>query len=291
MFHMPLFMAVSGYLFGSRPLPGLPLLLTRRLQQLITPVFVWSTFYSVVFLLICLLWLPESRPAALLHSFPRSWVFNVTYIFWYPWALFLAVVIVGLLSAIKQDSSPALVAAIILCLFLPSHFDLFKYTFPYFCLAYAAARNRWTIGKPILGLVLSLSVYLCCYFYWSKPTYIYTSGILINRGYLPIVGLRYLAGLAGSVAFVIFTKRIFSIWKPEFIIALGRKSYDIYLVHIFIIPALAELNWPLRNISVYSAILSAGLAVPVIAATYYISNFLNRSGFVARTFFGRTATA
>lgn len=288
MFHMPLFMAVSGYLCALRPNSSWRRLLSKRFQQWIVPMTAWLALQRLALVVALLFALPSAKWHVVFRRLPDEWQNDIVFGYWFLWALFLATALVAFLQAIRRDGWPYLLVACCLILFLPSGgIDLFKYTLPFYCLAYVAGRRSWPAvkGPWLLGLGLALSAAL--YVYWKPQYYIYTSGMVLDRMHLGWIAYRWVAALVASGTFLLLAQQFFSRWQPLFVARLGRRTLDVYLLQFLFFPWLTQRDFPLRNSAVFALAVAPVLAVGLAAGTVALGRFLRRSSGVARYLFGQ----
>ena len=176
MFHMPLFMLVSGYLsrHSIRTRPPLDLV-ALRFCQLIVPIFVWAAMFSVARISVLR---PEGF-SSLLFDVGREGVESL----WYLWVLFAATALTVLTSRFRRAEPLAMVAILIGALFAPPvvHLDKLQFLLPFFWIGYTAAGQggEW-LAKFDRGAVLAgaAAVTVVGFALWSEETYIYASGAM-----------------------------------------------------------------------------------------------------------------
>ena len=197
-FHMPLFMAVSGYVsFRAIAKAGLLQCGRRRLRQLLIPAVCWPPLYLLARIAICIL--HAGTVAGGWQDF-RHFVADYRPGFWFLWAVFGATVVVSALKQIRLDRLELFAAVTVAFLFAPegAYLYLFKYTFPFFCLGYALAKGdqiRIPAALPLpwvaVGFVASIGGYLL----WTTNTYVYTTRMWPA---LPICPTSRCAGWPGA---------------------------------------------------------------------------------------------
>ncbi|OKO71091.1 nodulation protein NolL [Bradyrhizobium sp. NAS80.1] len=176
MFHMPLFMAISGYL-SSRSL--LQKSFTRaakdRAKQLLLPMLFWWAFMETAKL--AAFWRATSLTRGLLE-----FADDLAGTYWFIWATFVSYVLVKSLTRLNHQwwviSGSAILVALAPLTF--SILPLIRFTYPFFCLGFllAQSRERWISTlqghKPLL--ILFLSIVTCVSILaWSKDTYVYNN--------------------------------------------------------------------------------------------------------------------
>ncbi|ANL06575.1 acyltransferase 3 family protein (plasmid) [Rhizobium phaseoli] len=182
MFHMPLFMAISGYLSRSGLLgKSFRQAIGDRALQLLVPTLFWFTLLEAVKLL--MFPRPPDAPGNLLqfmHDFVGT--------YWFIWAAFASFLLVKLISIFNSGSARSLLVSSILVAVAPVTFSIFpliKYTYPFFCMGFSFAQSRdwWTsimrYHKPLLMMSASIAASLC-FMAWREDTYVYNNLALIQ---------------------------------------------------------------------------------------------------------------
>lgn len=238
MFHMPLFMAISGYLSWRALLrKSFTRAISDRAMQLLVPALFWYAMLATAKLAI---FSPSvSAPGSVLEFLNDS---AGTY--WFIWAAFVSFLLVKILSNFNHWSPWILLVSVILVELAPLTFSispLIKYTYPFFCLGFwfAQSRERWTSitrsHKPLLIGFFSIAA-LVCFLGWRKDTYIYNNLALMHDMDSAKNVLLMLLGSAAASAIVI--ELIFQCWKvgrsnrvTRFItVELGQSTLLLYLI-------------------------------------------------------------
>ncbi|WP_024508416.1 nodulation factor fucose acetyltransferase NolL [Bradyrhizobium sp. ARR65] len=238
MFHMPLFMAISGYL-SSRALLGKSFTqaLRDRAMQLLAPMLFWCSLLQAAKL--AMFPRPPDAPDTVLLVLND---FSGTY--WFIWAAFASFLFVKLVWAFNPSSPWPLFVSVLLVAFAPvtiSVFPLIKYTYPFFCLgfSFAQSRERWTSivrsHRPLLMMSTSIAAALC-FMAWRKDTYIYNNLALIHdlqsakNVLLMFIGSAAASGM--MIAILLRTSRIGSSNRVVRFIAteVGQSTLVLYLV-------------------------------------------------------------
>ncbi|MGY3424238.1 fucose 4-O-acetylase-like acetyltransferase [Bradyrhizobium sp. F1.13.4] len=181
MFHMPLFMAISGYL-SARSLLQKPFTraATDRAKQLLLPMLFWWAMMETAKL--AALWRATSLTSGL-------WQFadDLAATYWFIWATFISYLLINISTRLTRRSWVISGSAILVAL-APLTFSispLIRFTYPFFCFGFLLARSRgqWTSAlrrhKPLL--ILFLSIVTCvCFLAWGKSTYVYNNLAVIH---------------------------------------------------------------------------------------------------------------
>lgn len=261
---MPLFTALSGFVYGLRPLgsaSGYGKLVRGKARRLLVPLVVVGTTFTLVQSLT-----PGTNEPYPLESFWHVYVYGVFH-FWFLQSLFIVFLLVALCDAFGVFDRPwrLLVAILVtapltLLVDIPDAWNFFAANgairiLPFFLLGYAL--NRY-------GTRLA-----------SSPRWILAAAVALfvvkGAGALGIVELP--AGIAGMVGISLGLCAITSLIVYRRVLAiaplarLGTYSFGIYLLHVFgTAPARMLLHrLGLENETVvFAASLVCGLALPVL---------------------------
>lgn len=246
-FHMPLFMAVSGYVsFRAITRTGLWQCSWRRARQVVVPAVCWPLLYLLARFFIYLA--SAGTPAGGWHDF-RVFLVHYRPGFWFLWAVFGATVLVSALKQLRLDRLELFTVTAVALLFAPegAYIYLIKYTFPFFCLGYALAKGEQIRLPAALSLPGDIALAVCAaagYLLWTTDTYVYTTRMWPTPANLPNIGLRLVAGAAISALFVLLLSWIYRRMKSPLLSQWGRRSLDIYVIHIFLVEILAAWGRP-----------------------------------------------
>lgn len=263
-FHMPLFMAISGYLtYGSIQRHAWLPMVKRRFKQLIVPAFVGAAIFGMIISCVAVLFEGASVPSTLVH-FPLL-VFKTASSFWFLWAIFLFTVMISTLKAMRCDTVAFMSAVFVLYLFVPALGKdyLFKFTLPFFCVGYVVAR----VGVPPLVLKRSVGIgatvaSVGLYLLWSQQDYIYVSQMFMNLANLPHLLFRMVCGIVVSIAFLRGLSAVFSTPPLRLFSAIGKRSLEIYILHTLVLKVVPAVAHPL------DPAVFASTVAPVLALTF-----------------------
>ena len=259
-FHMPAFMAMSGFL-AYRPNKGRNNLYSgiyRRLRQLIVPFLIWSVLMFVVN-----------------HNVENiyDYVLYPNKSYWFLWALFFIVVIfntVDLLSAklhLKQELAMIGTASILMALkfVLPDSkllgFEYVSYYFVYYIMAYYLHKYGKLIPqKSWLLLVFAIIWFFLGSFYVARGVPSIVSWIstipdaMLNIVYRVITATIFIFMMFGLGQKILVGKN--KIWK--LILEFGNISLGVYVIHMVLRGWLVKIldclmpqcaNWVLMTIT------------------------------------------
>ena len=237
-FHMPLFMAVSGYLsLRAITRTGLFHCASRRARQVIVPAICWALLYLIVKLAILIVIAGTVTDGW--HAFRLS-LLNFKPTFWFLWAVFAATVVVSALRQFRLDRLEFFAVVGTVFLFAPEGacIYLIKYTFPFFCLGYALAKGdqiRLPAAQSPFLVAAIFAACVGCYLLWTKDAYVYTTRMWPAPANLPNIALRYVAGVVVSAMFMVLLFWIYRRAKSPLLSNWGRRSLDIYIIHLFLV--------------------------------------------------------
>ncbi|MGM4954209.1 nodulation factor fucose acetyltransferase NolL [Bradyrhizobium barranii] len=237
MFHMPLFMAISGYL-SSRSLlqKSFTQAASDRAKQLLLPMLFWWTFMETAKL--AALWRATSQTSGLLE-----FVEDLAGTYWFIWATFVSYLLIKISTRLNHGSWVISGSAILVAL-APLTFSispLIRFTYPFFCFGFllAQSRERRTSTlrhhKPLL--ILFLSIVTCMSFLtWSKDTYVYNNlGVIHDFRSAKDVLLMFVGSAAASAIAIELLLQCWSFGHSNrmsrFIaVELGQTTLLLYLV-------------------------------------------------------------
>jgi fucose 4-O-acetylase-like acetyltransferase len=262
-FHMPLFMAVSGYLFyASQHRYDGRYLLIRKAKHLLLPAAAWWVLILVVRCVIHLL-AGHGMPARLPNAF---WFLTAN--------MFCVVVIHFCVNLAKRDDAVyLLVPAMLLLLTLPDGFELMydKFMLPYFAAGFLLCRYAPTIAPMVYGAAwfASLAAFCIMMMHWKAEYYIYTTGMSFYvpdpRHKLFIVGFRYLVGFAGIGSAVPIIHLLLRRAFAPLLTFMGRYTMGIYVLSVLLSPALGRLRVPYLSAPLYDWVTTPMVACLVCA--------------------------
>ena len=224
MFHMPLFMAVSGYFFlSSVSKYSLKDNIKKKFFRLYLPSFSWGLVSVLIFL--------SYKELEMLYFI------NLLFTsMWFLTALFLISIIgVFIQNYYSKYKYWVWLIVYIVIFFLPSYttFNQLKYLIPYFVLAMYFSKYDWKqcplwlFGISLFIFILLLNIYtfdyslykmggqnvLTCEYYWKSL-------------------IRFLSGMAGIICSLYVCKWIYQLKKMNYwLIYIGTLTLPIYVLH------------------------------------------------------------
>ncbi|RZK23150.1 MAG: acyltransferase [Hymenobacter sp.] len=291
-FHMPLFMAVSGYLFfqsqAKRPLRQL---LQAKVKQVLVPLLAWAVIIMVVDNRGVIQHQPRLLPEVLTLT---SYSNEVVWTLWFLWASFICSVVAAVVNKKLGDSAWSYLGVIIVVLLLPNahYFFYIKYMLPYFFAGYLYHKYA-----SRLQLVRQVAVYLSFLGWpllllaWQREDYIYFSGptfSLLDPHSLLIIGYRYLIGAFGVIIFTVLVHKLLVAAPARRVAAwLGTYSLGIYVLGFVINPLLiVRLHAGYGSPMLYSFILTSLIAAAVAGVAGGLTQAISRVPLLNRLLLG-----
>ncbi|UQR61372.1 acyltransferase family protein [Bradyrhizobium sp. C-145] len=238
MFHMPLFMATSGYL-SCRAVLGKSFTqaIGDRAMQLLLPMLFWYSLLEAVKLTVF------PRPAGV-PDYVLQFLNDFAGTYWFVWAAFICFILAKTISIFSHSSPWALFVSVIVVVLAPLTFSIFpliKYTYPFFCLgfSFAQSRERWTSIMRSHRLFLTMSVSITamvCFLAWRNDTYVYNNLAFVqDLQSAKNVFLMFLGSAAASAVMIEVLLRAWNIGRSNrvvrFIAAkLGPSTLVLYLI-------------------------------------------------------------
>ncbi len=291
-FHMPLFMAVSGYVsFASIQRAHLVSGISRRFRQLLVPVLAWTVLHRLVLRAGLLAWGRESPGHWLLHLAGDIGL-ELKYGLWFLWAVFAASVVVMLLKAIRSDRPPVFAMVSVAVLFIPDwgSLHLFQATLPFFFLGYAWAARQDRSGLAAepgriwlgIGLLASAAVWWT----WRLEYYPYVPDVRVSIESLRIYAWRVGAGIIVSLTFLLWARRFHRPGRWPALARLGRNSLGIYLLQTYFFLGWPPVAWP-GDPRLLAAVFGLPASVVICLGFDRITSFLSRNKLTATWLLGR----
>ena len=184
-FHMPMFMLVSGYLFGGGVAKRTWIeQLIRLVQSLLVPMLCWAVIHFLILYIGAFRTGDPMSPVYAVKVFLSRLISDL----WYLWALIYCSVFATLVRRFFKDSPIVYLAALVLSFVLPDQYGLalYKYMYPYFLIGYFAQSKQWQRAikakkntKNVLMATGILFVVLLVFF--RKEYLIYLGGHTLMR--------------------------------------------------------------------------------------------------------------
>ncbi|MGX9715179.1 acyltransferase family protein [Janthinobacterium lividum] len=231
MFHMPLFIAISGYVSRNSVLRTPPLeFIKSKIFSLLVPIAIWEILFRVALTLVFKKKIDQDFPLSLLLSILQS--------LWFLWALFASLVLVTIANVFGRYSFWVSLILFFFSLFIPDWgiLPLIKYTCPFFLAGYYLAAGSYVEKlMPYKNVIFPVSgvLALICFFLWNNQTYIYVTGMELSSENFQNIALRYIAGAIASVfALCVFYVAYLKLGERiiQGFIIFGKNSLYIYII-------------------------------------------------------------
>nr|AFJ42508.1 NolL [Bradyrhizobium elkanii] len=284
MFHMPLFMAISGYL-SSRALLGKSFArsVKERASQLLLPTLFWWTILEAVKVAV---FLPSGSMVG------GDFLNDLVGSYWFIWATFASFLVVkGLLAIFRRLSMWIVGISAFAVAVMPVTFSiapLLRYTYPFFCLGFllsqSTERQTRLLPRNKLLLMFPLAATACaCFLAWSKETYVYNNLALIHDTASAGQVLLMFAGSAAAswIAFEIIAQ----LWKlsssnriARFIaVDLGQSTLLLYLLQgtVFRLMDFVQFGelWDISTKLFVAGMLGVSIVVIALTVCFIVRDF------------------
>ena len=272
MFHMPLFMVISGYLFyNTVQKKSVKRIVLDKCRQLLLPIF---SFALVV-------WLFKFHPEYSFFDQIRNYLSVTRFTLWFLWALLYSSLGVLIGNKLFRDNIWIWAVLILASFFTPDKWysEMYKLLFPCFLFGYYAHKHDLvTMLKDNLPVVAIVSgvLFIACVFLYSTETYVYLSGCNVLRDgvfvprQLGIDIFRIVVGLLGTVLFVSLLLLLYTVVQPDGkvskslgsigVCSMGIYCFQDYLFNYIGIGSLLH-NRLLRFVAVFAVSFGLTLAV------------------------------
>ena len=281
MFHMPMFISISGFLaYSSLQRSSFLGFLLQKTASYVLPIFVWAFIYKTATALV--------MGRLYLSELPRLIWQEAIQSQWFIWVLFTCLVIARVSYAASSRLFLITCTALIpVILALPEHGQLvmLKFMYPFFVTGLIIASvkiDRVKLSHP-LAWMLAAAGTIACYAAWTTDTYVYTTGMSVDILNIPNVTLRLAGGLCGSFFGFLLLSYLHSITGAKiriFIESMGRSSLCIYIIqgYIFIMASkvTSKLYAPISN-HAWAWGLAAGLGILLSIFCFAIGRLISRS--------------
>ncbi|MGO3089508.1 MAG: acyltransferase family protein [Galactobacter sp.] len=260
---LPLFTALSGFVYGARPLTGppkLPGFLKGKARRLLVPLVTVGTAFALLQALI-----PGTNNTWDLTQLWQVYVYGLWH-FWFLQAIFVLLLGVGIANAVgwlrsgRSIACTAAVAAVLtVSVRVPDPYAFFSINgvlrlAPYFLLGYGL-RVVWSRGGHRPWVLLAAVVLFCL-----RSTEIVLH-IAVPPRLSSVLGLAL--GMTGIASLILYRERL----KVRALARLGYFSFGIYLLHVFgVAPTrmAVEAGGVSWEPAVFGLCLAVGIGLPVL---------------------------
>ena len=237
-FHMPLFMAIAGYLcYFSLEKHGVWKYNCRRWIRLFPPIGIWS---GCLYVLKCII----KHKTPVIIGFIKYLIST----FWFLWALLIVGTIVTIVE--KYNKTTKIIIYIVLIILSCITTDIYnlasyKFMFPCFLLGFYTAKYKLYIYlKNPVWIIISSLLWIILIQFFQKDTYIYTTGFSLLYAKLPLDKqifvdiFRFVIAIVASISFVsichFFKQKNWFGVLEKFLVYCGKHSLAIYILSTYI---------------------------------------------------------
>lgn len=235
-FHMPLFAAVSGFLFyGSCSRKSLKKLFFNRLVGLGWPLILWSSVYYFGYQALL-----KIVSGAVNISFYDWWETFSGPFLWFLWSILICSVFMAI--AYKTGKYKIIFSVLLFFpVFLLPNAEYTAFLYPFFTAGFFF-REKESLFKKLMNckvIYITIALYVVFLLFYKEKHYIYTTGInIFNSQYswfeqLLIDLYRYAIGFLGTASVIIVIQKTICYYPASvnrFLSFCGKKSLEIYII-------------------------------------------------------------
>ncbi len=287
LFHMPLFIFISGYVSYKIEQGGISNFIIKRWEHLILPMLAGSLLYTLIYA-------SKNRFNNDLIEYLLFFKDYLANAFWYIYTLIYCNICSYLIHKIAKDNTLILISSVILFTFLPDSYYLsyFKFLYPFYIMGYISKKESckvWDQQKRVVSI--SLLVYAACFLTWKNDFYIYNNEhVTLLSERVTSSFFRLLAGTSGIVLFsnVLFiAKKYIPIYMNNKIIKLGQITLGVYIYQTIFFSLISYINPNLHiNYWLYNLIWVPIVSSILLAAIGFSINTLSKNKFLGKILFG-----
>lgn len=288
-FHMPLFMAISGYLSyaGLQNLPDVRAYLGRRSFSYLVPIIAWATVSQVFMLAFSERMTLAELPVAI----GREAIWSQ----WFLWALLGSIVVMVVATRFGKYALPVMAALFCGFLALPElgNVYLFTYTFPFFVAGYYVARYPGVLvraARSSLLLVSGIVAMSLGFPLWDEETYVYVTKMSLDGDNIDNIALRWVLGAIGALVVLGIIRRLYATmparWTRPVEVA-GRDSLYIYILQGYVFLALPQVVQVGRAGTFTGMLWAIAIGIAVAAVCWAVGRLIAANPYAARILFGK----
>lgn len=284
-FHMPLFMAISGFFFYyTIHKYAFKNVVKSRFLKIIVPIVSWHIIWMIMD------GFSNQGNGYTVLTFVAGFLKH----YWFLWAIFYCSMIVLLVENFGERRRYLVYALIIvLSVLLPNFFNVerYAYLFPFYLVGYLYCERCRNFEAKHTCLMMFMGGGIFLYFialgYYDYDDYIYTTGSCVIKDkslsmeQLYIDLFRILVGILGVVSIygLSLTSKLIKI--PNWITKIGSKTLGIYIIHMFFTPIISELS---IGVNYFIIVVEA---IVLITISYYITIMLEKNKYLSKLLLGK----
>lgn len=285
-FHMPLFMAISGFFFYiTIQKYAYKEIIKSRFLKLVVPIVSWHIIWMISD------GFSNQGDGYTFLTFLAGFLKH----YWFLWAIFYCSIIVLVIETFnKRRRYVAYVLIVIISCFFPNFFNVERYVwlFPFFLGGYLYCSKCRAFEENHTRLLMSLGggiflIYLITLSYYNYEDYIYTTGTcIIKNGGLSVPQLyidlfRLLVSILGVVSAYGLSLTTKLVKVPNWITKIGSRTLGIYIIHMFFTPLISEFAIGVNYIIIVLE------AIFLIVLSYFITILLEKNKYISRLLLGK----
>ena len=284
-FHMPLFMIISGYLFGySCKNKSEKQLLFSKIKQLLIPLFCWS--FINLFIQIIKVW-------AGISTNPITFIWMCQTVFsgfihgpWFLWAIWWSSLVVIIGRRFFKDNVLFYLLICLLTLIIPdkNNTAVYKFMLPFFLAAYLfnsydyKTKFKKLCNSKLLAILFGV-LFVILLRYYNFDSYIYTSGhcVLGKNIWWQLNNnlFRFFIGTFGSIS-VMYLVYFLTNQRQNAVINffgnIGQKTLGIYLISNYIFDELLK-RLPILGLNYWYILIET---ISILLVSILITTILKR---------------
>lgn len=290
MFHMPLFIAVSGYFsFFSLQRHFPRTFLISRFKYLFVPMIVWTLLEALIYTIME----NEIKLVTFFYQFKNLLIHTP---FWFLWAIIIYSIFFAFLKKIKMDNVYLLIVVIIMSFLYTeaNHATVYNIInfYPFFALGYIFAKFDLKIYfkrvQKFLPVIIVL--FVISFFLWDNNTYVYKNPVGLTYIYYSIS--RFFIGIISSILFLYLFYYLYKMDMTKIVtsqfIKSGKDSMAIYLIQGTIFYVITLLSLDMSNILAVS--LFCTIVLSMYFSPYLIDLISNKSRLGGWLLFGKKSS-
>ena len=291
-FHMPLFMAISGYLFYYSNKKAFKEVISSRLKSIGIP---YLTYCTIFVLSLVPSFEMGGAESAILETYKNG--------FWFLTSVLLNCLIVSIVTLFSRSRTIitfVLFLVDVLLLFVNENYLYKTHNFMFTCFIVGYLYNM-CFSRPLTfnktkwyGTVICSIAFLICVSFFHDELYVYTSGVCIiregsvNVAQLKTDVLRCVIALIASICFLYFVplSKNLSVRHKDILCNLSRYSLGIYCLTSIMLSVQYKALGKLGIDIPYSYLYPIALTLVIMTCSYYFFRYCEKSRILNALFLG-----
>ena len=293
-FHMPLLMVISGWLFAVN-INKISILknFMGRVKSIIIPIFMWN-------LLLCMRHLLSMN----LMAWLKNYLYTSVTTFWFLWAVFYAsigMLFIHAFSKKKGMEIGLLIGSFIITFVTPDilNAECYKFMWPCFVIGFYANQYKREITEGLsrftkfrwMPVSIGVLLFIIGILLYNRESYIYTSGwtLLNNNSSLHMIltdVYRVILGCIGSGLCIrlskVIVKSFSGKWPIKVVNSLGKSSLGIYIISTYCNIILQRVTANFK----YNLLITVGETIVILGVTYLGTKVIQCNKWTSKLFLG-----